>query len=151
MDEYAYGFSTENTHYGPTRNPHNPAHVAGGSLRRLCGRGRGGDGAADAGLRYERLDSRAGVLLCGIWGLKPTFGRLTREGGTFPFVNSLDHLGPFAANLDLLAASYDVMQDGEPVGGVKGIEGCGLRVRSGILRRTLKNPLSILFVPPAGN
>ena len=65
---------------------------------------------------------RVPASFCGIWGLKPTFGRLTREG-TFPFVNSLDHLGPLAESLDLLAASYDVMQDGAPVGGLKGIEG----------------------------
>jgi AtzE family amidohydrolase len=121
MDEYAYGFSTENTHYGPTRNPHNPAHVAGGSS--------GGSGAAvAAGMVPLTLGSdtngsiRVPASFCGIWGLKPTFGRLTRER-TFPFVNSLDHLGPLAANLDLLAASYDVLQDGEPVAGLKGIEG----------------------------
>jgi AtzE family amidohydrolase len=121
MDEYAYGFSTENTHYGPTRNPHNPAHVAGGSS--------GGSAAAvAAGMVPLSLGSdtngsiRVPASFCGIWGLKPTYGRLTREGSV-PFVNSLDHLGPLAANLDLLAAAYDVMQDGEPVGGLKGIEG----------------------------
>jgi len=121
MDEYAYGFSTENTHYGPTRNPHNPAHVAGGSS--------GGSAAAvAAGMVPLALGSdtngsiRVPASFCGIWGLKPTFGRLTREG-TFPFVNSLDHLGPFAANVDLLAAAFDVMQDGDPVSDAKGIDG----------------------------
>ena len=121
MDEYAYGFSTENTHYGPTRNPHNQEHVAGGSS--------GGSAAAvAAGMVPLTLGSdtngsiRVPASFCGVWGLKPNFGRLTREG-SFPFVNSLDHVGPLAANLDLLAASYDVMQDGEPVSGLKGIEG----------------------------
>ena len=121
MDEYAYGFSTENTHYGPTHNPHNPEHVAGGSS--------GGSAAAvAAGMVPLTLGSdtngsiRVPASFCGIWGLKPTFGRLTREG-TFPFVNSLDHVGPLAANLDLLADSYDVMQDGEPVSGARGIDG----------------------------
>jgi AtzE family amidohydrolase len=121
MDEYAYGFSTENTHYGPTRNPHDTTRVAGGSS--------GGSAAAvAAGMVPLTLGTdtngsiRVPASFCGIWGLKPTFGRLTREG-TFPFVNSLDHPGPLAANLDLLAASYDVMQDGEPVSGLKGIEG----------------------------
>ncbi len=121
MDEYAYGFSTENTHYGATRNPHNPEHVAGGSS--------GGSAAAvAAGMVPLTLGSdtngsiRVPASFCGVWGLKPTFGRLNRAG-SFPFVNSLDHVGPFAANLDLLATAYDVMQDGEPVAGLKGIEG----------------------------
>jgi AtzE family amidohydrolase len=121
MDEYAYGFSTENTHYGPTRNPRNLEHVAGGSS--------GGSAAAvAAGMVPLTLGSdtngsiRVPASFCGVWGLKPTFGRLTREG-SFPFVNSLDHVGPLAANVDLLAAAYDVMQDAEPVSGLKGIEG----------------------------
>jgi AtzE family amidohydrolase len=121
MDEYAYGFSTENTHYGPTRNPHNPEHVAGGSS--------GGSAAAvAAGMVPLTLGSdtngsiRVPASFCGVWALKPTFGRLTREG-SFPFVNSLDHLGSFAENVDLLAASYDAMQCGEPVRQLKGIDG----------------------------
>ena len=121
MDEYAYGFSTENTHYGPTRNPHNLEHVAGGSS--------GGSAAAvAAGMVPLTLGSdtngsiRVPASFCGVWGLKPTFGRLNRER-SFPFVNSLDHVGPLAASLDLLAASYDVMQDGEPVRELKGIDG----------------------------
>jgi|CXWL01.1.fsa_nt_gi AtzE family amidohydrolase len=121
MDEYAYGFSTENTHYGPTRNPHNLEHVAGGSS--------GGSAAAvAAGMVPLTLGSdtngsiRVPASFCGVWGLKPTFGRLDRAG-SFPFVNSLDHLGPFAANVDMLAAAYDVMQDGEPVHGLRSIEG----------------------------
>jgi len=121
MDEYAYGFSTENTHYGPTRNPHNLDHVAGGSS--------GGSAAAvAAGMVPLALGSdtngsiRVPSSFCGVWGLKPTFGRLTRDG-SFPFVNSLDHLGPFADSVDLLAASYDVMQEGMAVSGLKGIEG----------------------------
>ncbi|HTP60707.1 MAG TPA: amidase family protein, partial [Burkholderiales bacterium] len=116
MDEYAYGFSTENTHYGPTRNPHNLDHVAGGSS--------GGSAAAvAAGMVPLALGSdtngsiRVPSSFCGVWGLKPTFGRLTRDG-SFPFVNSLDHLGPFADSVDLLAASYDVMQEGMAVSGL---------------------------------
>jgi AtzE family amidohydrolase len=121
MDEYAYGFSTENTHYGPTRNPHNLECVAGGSS--------GGSAAAvAAGMVPLALGSdtngsiRVPASFCGVWGLKPTFGRLSREG-TFPFVNSLDHVGPLAARLDLLAAAYDVMQDGKPVRPLHGIQG----------------------------
>ena len=108
MDEYAYGFTTENTHHGATHNPHNLSCIAGGSS--------GGSGAAvAAGMVALTLGSdtngsiRVPSSLCGIWGLKPTFGRLSRRG-TYPFVNSLDHLGPMADSLDLLAASYDALQ-----------------------------------------
>ena len=121
MDEYAYGFSTENTHYGPTRNPHNPECVAGGSS--------GGSAAAvAAGMVPLALGSdtngsiRVPASFCGVWGLKATFGRLSREG-TFPFANSLDVVGPIASSLDLLAAAYDAVQDGAPVGSLHGIDG----------------------------
>jgi AtzE family amidohydrolase len=52
--------------------------------------------------------------LCGVWGLKPTFGRLSRRG-SFPFVASLDHLGPFARTLEDLAATYDALQGPDPL------------------------------------
>jgi len=113
MDEYAYGFSTENTHYGATRNPHRLGHVAGGSS--------GGSAAAvAAGLVPLTLGSdtngsiRVPSSFCGVWGLKPTYGRLSRAG-TFPFVNSLDHVGPFSQSLAGLAAAYDVMQGSDPL------------------------------------
>ena len=108
MDEYAYGFTTENAHYGTTRNPHALDRIAGGSS--------GGCGAAvAAGLTPLALGSdtngsiRVPSALCGIYGLKPTYGRLSRAG-TFPFVGSLDHVGPFASTVADLAAVYDVMQ-----------------------------------------
>ncbi len=108
MDEYAYGFTTENTHYGPTRNPHDLQRVAGGSS--------GGCGAAvAAGLVGISLGSdtngsiRVPASLCGVWGLKPTFGRLSRRG-SYPFVHSIDHLGPFADALESLAMAYDALQ-----------------------------------------
>jgi AtzE family amidohydrolase len=148
MDEYAYGFSTENTHYGPTRNPHNTEHVAGGSS--------GGSAAAvAAGMVPLTLGSdtngsiRVPASFCGIWGLKPTFGRLTRDG-TFPFVNSLDHLGPFAASLDLLAAAYDVMQDGDPVRGAKGIEGLRIARATGYFEENAEPEVYELIKAAAG-
>lgn len=108
MDEFAYGFTTENTHYGPVRNPHDPARVAGGSS--------GGSGAAvAAGQVPMTLGSdtngsiRVPASLCGVWGLKPTFGRLSRRG-TYPFVHSIDHLGPLADSAELLARAYDALQ-----------------------------------------
>jgi AtzE family amidohydrolase len=108
MDEYAYGFTTENAHYGPTRNPHDTARIAGGSS--------GGSAAAIAGglvpltLGSDTNGSiRVPSSLCGIFGLKPTFGRLSRAR-TFPFVASFDHLGPFARCTADLALAYDAMQ-----------------------------------------
>jgi amidase/aspartyl-tRNA(Asn)/glutamyl-tRNA(Gln) amidotransferase subunit A len=108
MDEYAYGFSTENTHYGPTHNPHDLARMAGGSS--------GGSGAAvAAGQVPLTLGSdtngsiRVPASLCGVWGFKPTFGRLSRRG-SYPFVHSLDHLGPLGDSVEALALAYDAMQ-----------------------------------------
>ncbi|MBC7608579.1 MAG: AtzE family amidohydrolase [Polaromonas sp.] len=113
MDEYAYGFTTENTHYGPCRNPHDLTRIAGGSS--------GGSGAAvAAGQVCMTLGSdtngsiRVPASLCGIWGLKPTFGRLSRRG-SYPFVYSIDHLGPFASSLAGLALAYDALQMPDPL------------------------------------
>jgi AtzE family amidohydrolase len=108
MDEYAYGFTTENTHYGPTRNPHDLARISGGSS--------GGSAAAvAAGQVPLTLGSdtngsiRVPSSLCGTFGLKPTYGRLPRLG-SYPFAASLDHLGPFARSVADLSAAYDAMQ-----------------------------------------
>jgi aspartyl-tRNA(Asn)/glutamyl-tRNA(Gln) amidotransferase subunit A len=112
MGEYAYDFTGENAHDGPSRNPHDPAHMPGGSS--------GGSGAAvAAGLVPLSLGSdtngsiRVPSSLCGLFGLKPTYGRLSR-GRTFPFVASLDHLGPLARSARDLALSYDAMQGPDP-------------------------------------
>lgn len=112
MDEYAYGFTTENSHYGPARNPHDTARSAGGSS--------GGSGAAVAAdqvpvaLGSDTNGSiRVPSSLCGVWGLKPTFGRLSRRG-SYPFVHSIDHLGPFASDLLSLAYTYDALQSPDP-------------------------------------
>ena len=112
MGEYAYDFTGENIHDGPSRNPHAPDHMTGGSS--------GGSGAAvAAGLVPLALGSdtngsiRVPSALCGIFGLKPTFGRLSRVG-SFPFVSSLDHLGPLARSVTDLALAYDVMQGPDP-------------------------------------
>jgi 1-carboxybiuret hydrolase len=112
MEELAYGFVTENPHYGTTRNPHDHARGAGGSS--------GGSAAVvGAGMLPISLGSdtsgsiRVPASLCGVFGLKPTYGRLPRTG-TFPFVNSFDHVGPFGAGVSDLALSYDAMQGPDP-------------------------------------
>jgi AtzE family amidohydrolase len=108
MDEYAYGFTTENSHHGPTRNPHDLSRISGGSS--------GGSAAAvAAGQVPLALGSdtngsiRVPASMCGVFGLKPTFGRLSRAG-SYPFVASLDHLGPFARSVLELSVAYDAMQ-----------------------------------------
>ncbi|MFT4253333.1 MAG: AtzE family amidohydrolase, partial [Caulobacter sp.] len=113
MDEFAYGFVTENAHDGPTRNPHDPARIAGGSS--------GGSAAAVAGgivplaLGSDTNGSiRIPAGLCGVYGLKPTLGRLSRAG-SFPFVHSLDHVGPFARAAADLALAYDALQGEDPL------------------------------------
>ena len=112
MDEYAYGFSTENTHYGPTRNPHDPARIAGGSS--------GGSAAAvAAGLAPLALGSdtngsiRVPAALCGVFGLRPTYGRLSRSGMRL-FSASLDAAGPFGRSAEDLALAYDALQGRDP-------------------------------------
>jgi amidase/aspartyl-tRNA(Asn)/glutamyl-tRNA(Gln) amidotransferase subunit A len=131
MDEYAYGFTTENTHYGPVRNPHDLNRIAGGSS--------GGSGAAvAAGQVPFTLGSdtngsiRVPASLCGVWGLKPTFGRLSRRG-TYPFVYSIDHLGPLADSVEGLALSYDAMQGPDPRD--PGCHARGVHAATGALRR----------------
>ncbi len=108
MDAYAYGFTTENSFYGATRNPRDTTRVAGGSS--------GGSAAAvAAGMVNFALGTdtngsiRVPASLCGIFGLKPTLGRLSRSG-SHPFVASLDHIGPLARSVEDLACVYDALQ-----------------------------------------
>lgn len=108
MDEYAYGFVGENAHDGPSCNPHEFAHMTGGSSA-------GPAAAVAAGLVPLALGSdtngsiRVPASFCGLFGLKPTYGRLSRAG-TFPFVASLDHVGPLGRSVRDLALAYDLMQ-----------------------------------------
>ncbi len=108
MDEYAYGFVTENSHYGATPNPHDLSKIAGGSS--------GGSAAAVAAnlipfsLGTDTNGSiRVPAALCGVFGFKPTYGRLSRAG-TVLFSNSLDHIGSFARSVRDIAAIFDVLQ-----------------------------------------
>jgi aspartyl-tRNA(Asn)/glutamyl-tRNA(Gln) amidotransferase subunit A len=112
MGEYAYDFTGENIHAGASRNPHDVSRMTGGSS--------GGSGGAVAGrlvplaLASDTNGSiRVPASLCGLFGLKPTFGRLSRAR-SFPFVASLDHLGPLARTTQDLALAYDAMQGPDP-------------------------------------
>jgi len=116
MDEYAYGFVTENSHYGATHNPHDLQRVAGGSS--------GGSAVAvAAGLVPLTLGSdtngsiRVPAALCGVFGFKPTYGRLSRAGVSL-FSSSFDHIGPFARSVQDIATVFDVLQgedDRDPI------------------------------------
>ncbi len=112
MGEYAYDFTGENSHYGPSRNPRDTTRMSGGSS--------GGSGAAVAAgevplsLGSDTNGSiRVPSSLCGLFGLKPTYGRLSRAG-SFPFVDAFDHLGPIARSTEDLALSFDAMQGWDP-------------------------------------
>jgi len=138
MGEYAYDFTGENVHDGPSRNPHDTTRMTGGSS--------GGSGAAvGGGLVPLALGSdtngsiRVPSSFCGVFGLKPTYGRLSRAR-SFPFVPSFDHLGSFARTVDDLALAYDAMQGpdaddaacttrpAEPVAGLLAQDIGGLRI-----------------------
>ncbi|WP_244066527.1 AtzE family amidohydrolase [Bradyrhizobium sp. Ce-3] len=108
MGEYAYDFTGENVHDGPSRNPHDPTRMTGGSS--------GGSGSAVGGALVPIAlgsDTNGSIRVpssfCGTFGLKPTYGRLSRAR-SYPFVASLDHLGPLARSVKDLALAYDAMQ-----------------------------------------
>jgi AtzE family amidohydrolase len=112
MGEYAYDFTGENIHDGPSHNPHD--------LKRMTGGSSGGCGGAVAGglvplaLGSDTNGSiRVPSSCCGIFGLKPTYGRLSRAR-SFPFVTSLDHVGPMARSVEDLTLAYDAMQGFDP-------------------------------------
>ncbi|MDO6584674.1 AtzE family amidohydrolase [Salipiger sp. 1_MG-2023] len=108
MGEYAYDFTGENAHVGSTRNPRDPSRRPGGSS--------GGSGAAvAAGMVPLAVGSdtngsiRVPSSWCGLFGLKATYGRVPRTG-TFPFVDSFDHIGPIARSVQDLAIALEAMQ-----------------------------------------
>ncbi|WP_299821127.1 AtzE family amidohydrolase [uncultured Roseibium sp.] len=112
MGEYAYDFTGENAHDGNCLNPHDLTRMTGGSSSG-CG------AATAAGMVPVSLGSdtngsiRVPSSFCGLFGLKPTYGRLSRHG-TFPFVGSLDHLGPLARSARDLALVFDALQGKDP-------------------------------------
>jgi 1-carboxybiuret hydrolase len=149
MGEYAYDFTGENVHDGSAHNPHDTARMTGGSSS-------GSGGSVAGGLVPLSLGSdtngsiRVPSSFCGLFGLKPTYGRLSRAR-SYPFVSSFDHLGPLARTPRDLALAYDAMQGPDPEDPVcaerkvqpsmpaltKGLKGLRIAVAGGYFKKGL--------------
>lgn len=109
MDEFAYGFVTDNEHHGMTHNPHDFSRFAGGSS--------GGSAASvGGGILSFSLGSdtngsiRVPASFCGVWGIRPTYGVLPMQG-VYPFAESFDTIGPFCQTIEDLKTVFNVMAE----------------------------------------
>ncbi len=114
LHEFAYGITNNNPHYGPTRNPHDPSRIPGGSS--------GGSAVAvAAGMGFASLGTDTGgsiripAALCGVVGLKPSFGRVSLHG-VVPLGRSLDHVGPLARSVEDAALVLEAIAETKPRG-----------------------------------
>jgi aspartyl-tRNA(Asn)/glutamyl-tRNA(Gln) amidotransferase subunit A len=112
MHEHAFGATSENPHFGPVHHPHAPERIAGGSS--------GGSAAAVAdGFCFGSLGSDTGgsircpAALCGVVGVKPTYGRVSRSG-VLPLSWSLDHVGPIARTVADAAVLLEAIAGYDP-------------------------------------
>ena len=110
--EFAYGPTGDRSYFGPARNPHDPARISGGSSG-------GSASAVAAKLLYGSLGSDTGgsvripAALCGVVGMKPTFGRVSKRG-VFPLSWTLDHVGPVTRTVEDNALLLNVLAGHDP-------------------------------------
>ncbi len=112
MDEFAMGSTTETSFYGPTKNPWNPEHVPGGSSGGSCA------AVAAEECAYALGSDTGGSIrqpsaFCGVTGIKPTYGTVSRYG-LIAYASSLDQIGPVARNISDCAAVLEVLAVHDP-------------------------------------